>query len=380
VLPWLDDLALLLRWFHLVLGIAWIGASFYFVWLNNAVRPPMPARDGVAGELWSVHGGAFYRVTKADGAPAPLPDPLHWFRWEAYLTWLSGLGLLALGFWLRPAAMGADLSVAGSFALGTTSLVAGWVAYDAACRWLSGPARVAAVCGLIAAATFGFYARLEPRAALIHVGALLGTWMAANVLFVIIPGQRAMVDALVAGRHPPLERGAAGALRSQDNNYLTFPVLFCMLGAHFPGVVGHGHAPWLVLALFAASALVKHQMNLHERGQVARWPLPIGLLLAALALMAARPPRSTAATGDAVSDARVQQIVALRCLPCHATAPFQPGFSAPPGNLVLETPAQIAAARDRIRAQVVTTATMPLGNLTAMTDEERALIDRWTAP
>lgn len=381
---WFDDFALLLRWFHLVIGIGWIGASFYFVWLNNAVRPPSPPNPGVAGELWSVHGGAFYRVVKAAGAPSPLPDPLHWFQWEAYLTWLSGLCLLILGFWMQPAAM-VDPSVASmsgpvAAAVGAATLAFGWVVYDLACRTLSAhPLKLASLLSAyVASTTFVLFHLLSPRAALLHVGAMLGTWMAANVWTVIIPGQRAMVAALVAGKPPPLERGAAGALRSLHNNYLTFPVLFTMLGGHFPGIIGHTSGWAIVLGLFAASLGVKHHLNLHERGESAPWALPFGLILAVGSLYAARPAPSVG--GTAVPVAKIQQIIAMRCLPCHATAPFQTGFSAPPKNLVLETPTQIDAARSLIRAQVVTSHIMPLGNLTGMTEEERVLVDRWSAP
>lgn len=391
----LEWLGLLGRWFHLTMGIAWIGASFYFVWLNNAVRPPTPAADdpnaappGVAGDLWAVHGGAFYRVQKYGGAPPKLPGHLHWFQWEAYLTWLSGFFLLVLHFWATAATSMVDPAVAAlsplqAVLVGATALVGGWLFYDLSCRSVLAkhPAALAALLAVfVATVDFGLFQLLSARAAYLHVGAMLGTWMAANVWFVIIPGQRAMVDAMVAGRAPPVERGQAGALRSLHNNYFTLPVLFVMVSGHFPSTYGSPHGWAILLAIAAGGLAIRHALNVAERGapQPALWPVAAVALLGAA--FASRPARPEAlASGEArPTMTEVQVIVANRCLPCHAEAPLLMNLTAPPKGLVLATPAQIEAAKDKIRAQVVDAAIMPLGNLTGMTDEERATIGRWT--
>jgi uncharacterized membrane protein len=390
----LEWLGLLGRWFHLTMGIAWIGASFYFVWLNNAVRPPTPdpadpvaAPPGVAGDLWAVHGGAFYRVQKFGGAPPKLPGHLHWFQWEAYLTWLSGFFLLVLHFWWNAATAMVDPAVATlpplqAVGIGATALVGGWVFYDIACRSVLAryPAALAALLAVfVATVDYGLFQLLSARAAYLHVGAMLGTWMAANVWFVIIPGQRAMVDAMVAGREPPVERGKAGALRSLHNNYFTLPVLFVMISGHFPSTYGNAHG-WLILLAIAAGGLaIRHALNVAERGTPMPWLWPVAGVVLVGAAFAARPARPAPLAGGEVrpSMTEVQVIVANRCLPCHAEQPLLMDLTAPPKGLVLSTPAQIEAAKDKIRAQVVDSAIMPLGNLTHMTDDERAVIGRW---
>lgn len=387
---WSEEwLALVIRWFHFMMGVAWIGASFYFVWLNNAVRPPKDEADGVAGEVWSVHGGAFYQVRKYGGAPAKLPGTLHWFKWEAYLTWLSGFALLLLLYWARAGQVMVDpagpaLAPWQAVAVGAGAIVGGWLVYDGLCRsplkdrsGLLG----AILLAFVAAAAFGLDALLSPRAAYLHVGAMLGTWMAANVAMVIIPGQRAMVGAMIAGTPPPLERGKAGALRSLHNNYFTLPVLFVMISGHFPNTWGH---PWgwaILVALGVLGAGYRHHVNLEERGQHVRWILPaVAVGLVGLALVTRPAPAPAPAAGTAaVSTTRVQQIVGARCLACHAERPLQPGVPVPPKGLVLETPAQIEAAKAMIVQQVVVAKFMPLGNVTQMTDEERAEVAAWGA-
>jgi uncharacterized membrane protein len=231
----------------------------------------------------------------------------------------------------------------------------------------------------VAVVDFGLFQLLSPRAAFLHVGAMLGTWMAANVWFVIIPGQRAMVDAMVAGREPPIERGKAGSLRSLHNNYITLPVLFVMVSGHFPSTYG-SHLGWLILLGIAAGGLaIRHALNVAEKGTPMPWLWPVaGVALLGSALLA-RPLRPEALAAGEVRPTmtEVQIIVANRCLACHAEQPLLMNLTAPPKGLVLATPAQIESAKDKIRAQVVDSAIMPLGNLTHMTDEERAVIGRW---
>ena len=390
--PWIGDwLSLLLRWFHFVVGAAWIGTSFYFVWLNNHIRPPEdgPAPPGVKGELWAVHGGAFYRVMKYAGAPEKLPKTLHWFKWEAYLTFLSGASLLALIYWSNAATWMVDASVAAispwtAVGIGAATLVLGWLVYDGMCRSpLARAPKAFALVGflLLTATAFALTHLLSARAAYLHMGALIGTIMAANVFFVIIPGQRQMVDAMIAGREPPLEPGVAGALRSLHNNYLTLPVLFIMVSHHYPMTFGSRWS-WAVLAAIAlVGAAVRHWFNLRGRGEANAWLLPlaaVGMVSLAVVSHAADAPPTAPEVG-AVSTEEVQGIVAIRCLPCHSTHPSQPGFAEPPKGLVLETPAQLRAAADRIHAQAIAARIMPLGNLTGMTEEERAKLGQWLA-
>ncbi|HTM22888.1 MAG TPA: urate hydroxylase PuuD, partial [Kofleriaceae bacterium] len=264
---------LLLRWGHLVFGAAWIGASFYFNWLNNQLRPPREPERGVGGELWAVHGGYFYRVLKYQVAPEKLPATLHWFKWEAYLTWLTGIGLLAVVYYMQAdvymARPGSGLSAATSVHIGMATIAGGFLAYHFLCktplvdrRPLFAGLGLAAVAGI----AYGLNQVMGARAAYIHVGALLGTCMALNVFFVIIPNQRKMVADMIAGREPDARVGKAGALRSLHNNYMTLPVLWIMVSNHFPGTFGHAQG-WAILAAVAViGGGVRHWFNLHGRG------------------------------------------------------------------------------------------------------------------
>lgn len=383
-----DWLHLLVRWVHVVVGAAWIGTSFYFNWLNNHVRPLGEGGDPrVKGELWSVHGGAFYRVTKMAGAPEKLPETLHWFMYEAYATWLTGVGLLVLVYWMQAKTYLIDPSIAELSApvavgLGVGTLVVGWVVYDLLCKSPLGqrPSLFAAVgLGLVALVAWTLSLWFSARAAYVHVGAMLGTIMAANVYFVIIPGQRAMVEAMVEGRDPPLERGAAGALRSLHNNYLTLPVLFVMVSNHFPFTFGH-QAGWLILmGLVLIGMAVRHWFNLRGQGQSNPWLLPAAALALVALAFVSRPvnPVAPADGAEPVSLAQVQAVVTTRCTPCHAKQPSHPAFAAPPKDLVLDSAAAIERYAELIHQQSVVSRIMPLGNLTGMTDEERALIGVW---
>ncbi|GDX80420.1 membrane protein [Deltaproteobacteria bacterium] len=385
----LSWLSMSLRWFHLVTGAAWIGASFYFNWLNNNVRPPesADANPGVKGEVWAIHGGAFYRASKFGGAPAALPATLHWFMYEAYFTWITGFLLLITTYWLEAKAMMIDtavrdLSSGAAVGVAAGALVLGWFVYDGLCRSpLAKQPRVFAALGLVllVAASFGLFSVMAARAAAMHLGAMIGTIMAANVFFVIIPGQRALVDAMVGNKPLPLEKGAAGALRSLHNNYLTLPALFVMVSNHYPNVWGHALG-WLVVPVVCVLGVcIRHGYNLRGQGAprpfVISWIGAAGLLIVAVATYKA--PVSRTASGEAaVTLTQAQMIIAARCMPCHAAEPTQAGFVEPPKGLSLQDPAVIVANREKIGAQVESRA-MPLGNLTGMTDEERALLLGW---
>jgi uncharacterized membrane protein len=383
---WLN---LVLRWAHVITGIAWIGTSFYFNWLNDRLAPPPPERrePGVAGELWSVHGGGFYRVVKYAVAPGELPRTLHWFKWEAYATWLTGFALLVLVYYLGAASFLVDpqvarLSPGAAVAVGVTTLIVSWLVYDALCRSALGARPLALGTALFVLATalaWGLTELLSPRAAYLHVGAAIGTIMAANVLMVIIPAQREMVGALTAGRPPDAARGTQAALRSLHNNYLTLPVLFIMVSSHYPATYGH-RLNWAILSGVAVIGVAtRHWFNMRNQGRNNVWILPAAALaLVALALVTA--PRSGPASSSLVgqvSFADVRVIVARRCAACHSSAPTTAGMPVAPLGVLLDTPEQIRANAARILAVAVDAQTMPLGNMTGMTMEERALVGRW---
>ena len=272
----LDWLHLLLRWTHIVVGAAWIGASFYFVHLNNSLRPLKEPKDGVTGEMFAIHGGGYYHMHKLDPRMEKLPEPLHWFKWEAYTTWLTGIGLLIVVYYLQASAflVGDDISAGAAVGVGVGSLVVGWLVYDGLCRTplLTMP-RLFGLIGLIlmTGSAYLLCQLLNPRAAYIHVGAMIGTMMAGNVFFTIIPRQRAMVEATLAGKEADPQDGKLGAYRSLHNNYLTLPVLLVMVSNHFGALYGHAWNWALLIAVAVCGAILKHWFNLHGQGK----PAPI---------------------------------------------------------------------------------------------------------
>ncbi len=387
----LDWLNLVIRWSHLIAGISWIGASLYFVWLDNHLKPPAAAGDaqnGVLGELWSVHGGGFYHNQKFLTGPKrePLTHDLHWFKWEAYTTWLSGIALLAVVYWADAGTMLIDTSVraltpAAAIAISIGTLVIGWFVYDALCRGLGQRPRVlaAVVCGFILVADYALFHVFGARAAYLHVGAMIGTIMVANVFFVIIPGQRAMLAQIRAGIDPDPTPGLRGKIRSVHNTYFTFPVLFIMISNHFPLAYANSMG-WLVLAAISvAGVLVRHFFVLADKARyVPALPVAAAILLFATAFaVAPRDARATAGTSSSVTFASVAPIVAQRCAVCHAAHPTQPGFAAAPEGVLLDTPEHIAANAPRIYAQAVASHAMPIGNITGITDRERAALGAW---
>jgi uncharacterized membrane protein len=393
LLPYgLEWMNLLVRWLHIITGIAWIGASFYFVWLDNSLTPPAPggelAKKGVAGELWAVHGGGFYNPQKYLVAPAELPKDLHWFKWEAYSTWLSGFALLGIVYWFNAQAMMVDRSVADlsswqAVGLGLGSLVVGWVVYDLLCRSKLGKhdlAFGAVVFALLVGATWVLTHFLSGRAAYIHVGAMIGTIMVANVAMVIIPGQRKMVNAMLAGQKPDPIYGLRGKQRSVHNNYFTLPVLFIMISNHFAMTYRHDHA-WAVLAgIMLAGVFIRHFFNLRHKGRI-EWKYPavgVVLLLAVAAAIAPKPPAAATANANTGAQfAAVQGIIQQRCVSCHAAHPTQAGFATAPAGVMLDDPHGIAQNAQRIYQQAVQLKAMPLANMTNMTDAERAQVAAW---
>ena len=384
-----DWLSLLTRWLHLISGIAWIGASFYFVMLDNSLSQPKNPDDtkrGVFGELWAVHGGGFYISQKFLTGPKgePLTENLHWSKWEAYTTWLSGIALLALIYWLGASSYLIDRSVMAlsppaAIAISIASLAGGWFVYDGLCRLLEGKENVLAalVFVFIMACAWALFHVFSARAAYIHVGAIIGTIMVANVFFHIIPGQKRMVADIRAGRDPDPRPGIIGKQRSVHNTYFTLPVLFVMISNHYPMTYSHPQG-WLVLGvIMLAGVLIRQFFVLRHSGNV-KWALPAAgvALLAGVAVAIA--PKIADSGGDKVTFANIQGVLKERCLQCHASQPTQPGFAQPPKGVLLETPEQVAANAPKI-AETVGNKYMPIGNLTQMTDNERALIATWFA-
>jgi uncharacterized membrane protein len=379
---------LLLRWTHFIAGIAWIGSSFYFIWLDRALAAPTRPRPGVEGELWMVHSGGFYQTEKRRPGPGEMPDVLHWFKWEALLTWISGIALLVLVYYLSDAYL-LDPSVSRigrstATAFGIALLLVGWVAYDSLWRspLAAGRGAVAAATSLVLLAVVAIAAcrMLSGRAAYMHVGALLGTLMVANVWVRILPAQQAMIDATKAGRQPDFTLGEQAKRRSVHNSYMTFPLLFIMLSNHYPATYA-SPANWLVLLLFfVAGAAVRHAMI--ARGASARWALvPAAAAFAGAVFFST--PKGAAAPVTAVDAAprfvAVRAVVVQRCLPCHSAYPADATFGVAPAGVAFDTPESIARLAERIRVRVVETQTMPLGNKTGMTLEERNLFARWIA-
>jgi uncharacterized membrane protein len=389
-----DWLNLGARWLHFIAGVAWIGASLYFVMLDmslKAPRNPADAKRGVFGELWAVHGGGFYVSQKFRTGPVgePLPHELHWSKWEAYTTWLSGMALLAIVYWYGANAYlidksVMDLSVPAAIAISAGSLVAGWLVYDALCRIIKHELALSIVVYvLLVAAAWGYAQVFGGRAAYVHVGALIGTIMVWNVFFHIIPGQKQMVAEIRAGKDPDPTPGIIGKQRSVHNTYFTLPVLFIMISNHYPMTYGAKHA-WAILAvIMLAGALIRQYFVLRHVGKnLVALPAAATVLLFGLAVAMAPRPAATgaaAAAAPGVTFAQVEPIIRERCAVCHAEKPTFAGFVQPPGGLVLDTPAQVQAAAQRIHQQTIATQAMPIGNLTKMTPEERALLGRWLA-
>ena len=431
LLEWLN---LSVRWVHMITGVAWIGASFYFVWLENNLNRANP-RDGLSGDLWAIHGGGIYHLEKYKLAPPKMPENLHWFKWEAYFTWMSGIALLCLVFYWNPTlyllAPGSTLSGAEGIAIGVGSLIAGWFIYDFLCDSPLGkrPGLLGLVLFvLVIAACYGFSQVFSGRGAYLHTGAIIGTIMVGNVFRIIMPAQRALVAAIAENRTPDPALPAKGLLRSRHNNYFTLPVLFIMISNHFPSTYGSQYN-WLILAGIAVAAvLVRHYFNTRHDSNKYAWTLPVGALSmiclayvtgpapmptapeqaaakveyqplpetalggktaaekaaekAAEPAQAAAPAEAPATTVAKLDDAgfdKIHSVIQERCAVCHSAKPTSPLFSAAPAGVMLDTPQQIQQQAARIQAQAVATQIMPLGNITQMTQQERELIGAWIA-
>ncbi len=384
-----DWLNLLIRWGHMIAGIAWIGTSFYFVALDFSLkrRPDLP--KGVYGEAWEVHGGGFYHVQKYLVAPAELPADLIWFKWEAYLTWVTGFLLLIVQYYLNASAYLIDPSILPlapwqAIAISVGGLAFGWIVYDGLCRSPIGKKTgllATLVFLLILAASYAFTHIFSGRGALIHVGAFIGTMMAANVFMVIIPNQRKITAALMRGEAPDPALGATGKQRSLHNTYLTLPVLVMMISNHYPMITNHPQSWILVGLIVVGGGALRHFLMRHEVGDPLRqiaWTLPI-IFVALFAALVLTAPATRSLPAMAVSDSEVLDITHARCIMCHATKPTQPGFAEAPKGVKLETVEEVRRYAAQIDLQAVKSKAMPLGNVSGMTDDERSKLGAWIA-
>jgi uncharacterized membrane protein len=381
MMEWLN---IIVRLMHITFGIAWIGASFYFVFLENALNRTRDVRDELAGNLWAVHGGGFYYLEKYKVAPKTIPKHLHWFKYEAYFTWLSGFCLLFVVYYFNASAMLIDKNVmdmgAGTgIAIGIGSFLVAWIIYDLLCKSPLKKNKVLftllsfAICVCFAY----FYSKVfNNRAAYIHFGAMLGSIMVANVFFVIIPSQKAMVKAGKEGKPLDPQLGKNALFRSLHNNYLTLPVLFVMISNHFPSTFGNEYQ-WVVLSVITlGTAGVKHYLNLREKGQLSVWVMPASVIILLGAAFMTAPSKPGACTSE-VSIAEVNTIFQQRCVSCHSSKPTDELYTAPPNGIIYDTPADIAKLKDKIMQRVVVTKTMPQNNKTNMTEKERDIVRCW---
>ena len=365
VIEWLD---LLLRWLHVVAGIVWIGTSFYFVALDSHLRPAASEPEP-ADEAWEIHGGGFYRVVKLRGVPGEIPEPLYWFKWEAYTTWLSGFALFVFLYYVRAGTAlvdrdVADVSSATAVLVSVLLLGAAWLVYDAVCRLLAGRELLLAltILALVTATAYGVSQLYAPRAAYLQVGAMLGTIMVANVFFVIIPAHRRLL------RGPDPASGERGKQRSVHNNYLTLPVVFTMVAGHFPQTYGHRHAWAVLVALMAVGAWIRVFFNLRHAGRTL-WEIPLTAALAIAAIAVWIRPEAAAAPSQAVSFQEARQIVNRRCVSCHSGTAAVAGLHLDEDDVLRERAADVA--------QLVGAKAMPPGNATAMTQDERDRLVGW---
>ncbi len=387
----LEWLSLIVRWLHVITGVAWIGASFYFMWLDNSLEPPSADKEarGIKGELWSIHGGGIYEVAKYKLAPQAMPATLHWFKWEAYSTWLTGMVLLTLVYYLGADAYlidsdVANLSTTQAIVIGVSFLLGGWVAYELLCRSPLGKhdrviAALLILAGIVAAYTLTQL--FSGRGAYIHFGAMIGTLMAGNVFRVIIPSQKALVAAIEQGNEPDPRWGARAKLHSTHNTYLTLPLLFIMISAHYPMTYTH-QFNWLILLVLTAITAIARQYFMLRHKQINKPLILVGTIVATvlLAWVIAPPtaePVAQRVSADPALSGRAINIVRQRCASCHSATPTDDVFTVAPGGVLLEEHADIKRWAARIKARSVDAADMPFLNKTGMTERERDQLKQW---
>ncbi len=383
VVEWMN---LVVRWMHVVFGIAWIGASFYFVFLENALNRTTNLKEGIAGNLWAIHGGGFYYLEKYKVAPKEIPKHLHWFKYEAYFTWLSGFTLLVIVYYLDAAVYLIDpevmaLSPAQAIGIGLGTLLVSWFVYDTLCKSFLATRQVLLaiiILAFVCLVAWFLSQVFSARAAYIHVGAMLGTLMAGNVFRVIIPGQKAMVRAAKDGKEVDPSLGKKALLRSLHNNYFTLPVIFIMISNHFPSTYGSSWNWIILMGLTIASALIKHYLNLKEKGEKSVWILPIGIVLIISLAFITKPSTKSVCKEDApASFAQVNEIIQKRCASCHSANPTDDVVKAAPNGIMFDNKETILKLAERINQRAVITKTMPQANKTGITQEERDAIACW---
>ena len=387
----LDWVNLLGRWVHMITGIAWIGASFYFIWLDNSLETPKAKEDsekGISGEVWSVHGGGMYHAQKYQVLPDKMPEHLHWFKWEAYTTWITGMFMMAIMYWYSAEIYLIDPGVAAiskpvAIVIGLAVIAFGWIGYNWLCESKFGKRENLMSTILFVALTiiaFLLCQVFSGRGAYMHFGAMLGTIMVGNVFFVIIPGQKDLVSAKEQGRDPDPIHGIRGKHRSVHNTFFTLPVLFIMISNHYAMTFGHKYNWLILIAITLIGALIRVFFVARHKGKASLLPViaAAAILFGLIALMAPRQSATaSAANTQTVALSTVHAIVTARCTSCHANMPTQPGFQAAPKAIVFETEEDITSQALTIHQQTVVTRAMPIGNLTGITDEERATIDAW---
>ena len=382
MMEWLN---IVIRLMHITFGIAWIGASFYFVFLENALNRTEDVRDELAGNLWAVHGGGFYYLEKYKVAPKTIPKHLHWFKYEAYFTWLSGFCLLFVVYYFNASAFLIDKNILDITAtqgilIGVSSFVVAWIIYDKMCKSSLIKNQLAfALVGFAFLILFAwFYCHVfSARAAYIHFGAMIGGIMVANVFFVIIPGQKEMVRCAKLGIPLDPSLGKKALARSLHNNYFTLPVLFVMVSNHFPSTFGYEY-PWVILAIISLGAAgVKHYLNLKEQQNLNVWILPFSVVILLAACFISAPSTNPYECKKEVSIVEVQAIIQKRCVQCHSSNPTDDVYTTAPNGVKYDTPQDIYTKRDLIMQRVVITKTMPQNNKTNITEEERNTIRCW---
>ncbi len=384
-------LSIIIRWLHVVAGMAWIGSSFYFIHLDLSLKARSSLPQGVKGDAWQVHGGGFYHMVKYLVAPAQMPDELTWFKWEAYATWLSGFALLVIVYYLGADLYLIDKSVlnltapaAAGIAFGT--LLIAWLFYEGLCRSPLAKHEVAmALVGYVflVAVTYGFTHVFSGRGAFTQIGALIGTIMVANVFIIIIPYQRKTVAALIAGKEPDPEWGEEGKRRSVHNNYLTLPVIFLMIANHYPLMFATRYN-WLIVAIvLLIGPVIRHFFNARHEGSGSpwwTWGVAAAGMIAVAWLSAAGPRQTTTGALPANVNAKAAQNVILsRCSMCHTSEPGWPGIHGPPKGIVLDSPEAISQHARLIDINACRSSAMPPGNITEITAQERQILAAWFA-
>jgi uncharacterized membrane protein len=386
LIDWLD---LIVRWIHIIVGIAWIGTSFYFNWLDSRLDRETK-KEGIEGELWSVHSGGFYNINKLKGAPKTFPKELHWFKWEAYTTWISGFVLLIIVYYLNAEGIMIDKNINDintftAIIISLTFLLGSWFVYDFLCKskLIDNSIFFSITCLILATLVSYILTQIYgSRAAYIHVGACLGTIMAANVFRVIIPSQKDMVKTALENKAPDLQKGISAKNRSIHNNYITLPVLFIMISSHFPFTYGHKYN-WLILAIISViGASVRHYFNLKNKKQNKIWILPLAALgMICLMLYVSIPKinqnNQSSNLNEIISFNEINNIIKYRCGVCHESKATFEGFEDPPLGIIFDTPEDILKNINKIKAQAIETDIMPPGNLTGITETERMKINNW---